>query len=66
MEGEGIMNEPDDRWQDWYDRGHEAGYDQGVADASNTYSDKEEDLRYRIKELEKGIEMAIEILEAKR
>ncbi len=57
------MNEPDDRWQEGYDEGYEAGYDQGYQEGKR---EAEWETKIRIEELEQGIAMAMEILEAKR
>ena len=61
--GVGHRNEPDDRWQDGYDEGHELGWDDGYEEGKRNEKRAAKD---RIEELEKGIAMAIEILEAKR
>ncbi len=50
-------------WQDGYDEGHELGWDDGYEEGKR---DAERAAKDRIEELEKGIAMAIEILEAKR
>lgn len=56
------MNEPDDRWQEGYDEGHEAGYDQGVADEANGSRDREQALQDRIEELEAALNKVYDIV----
>lgn len=50
-------------WQEGYDAGHELGWDDGYEEGKR---EAERAAKARIEELEKGIAMAIEILEARQ